>query len=356
LNVDAVVLAGGFGTRLRPLTWDTPKPLVPILGRPLLEWVIRGLPDDVVHVYLAAGFSSEKLERYVECNPLPRRLRLRVEPRPLDTAGAIKFACRDSTADAFIVFNGDVISSLNVREMLRFHREHDGIATVALYPVPEDEVSRFGVVELDGEDRIRRFVEKPDPEEAPSNLINAGAYVLDREVLDYIPEGRPVSIEREVFPRLAEEGLLYGFRFEGYWIDVGLPETYLEAHRMLMDHECSDRALVGVRSDGATLRDPVVIDPMSELRGSTIGPYVYVGGRVRIGGSVIENSVILADARVENAEIRDSIVAERCRVRDAELDGCVLGHDAEVEGCTLRSVRVAPGKEVSEDLEDRWVI
>ncbi len=356
MNVDAVVLAGGFGTRLRPLTWDTPKPLVPILGRPLLEWVIRSLPDDVVHVHLAAGFSSDKLERYVESNPLPRKLHLKVEPKPLDTAGAIKFACRDSTADVFIAFNGDIISSLDVREMLEFHREHDGIATIALYPVPKDEVSRFGVVDLDEDNRILDFVEKPAPEEAPSNLINAGAYILDREVLDYIPEGRPVSIEREIFPKLAEEGLLYGFKFEGYWVDVGLPETYLEAHRVLMEHECSGAALVGVRMDEADVKEPVVADPMSEVRSSELGPYVYIGERVEIEGATIENSVILADTRVEDAEIRDTIIAEKCHIEDAELDGCVIGHDAEVRGCTLRDVKVAPGKEAEEDMEDEWVV
>ncbi|WP_456482179.1 sugar phosphate nucleotidyltransferase [Methanopyrus sp.] len=354
--MDAVVLAGGFGTRLRPLTWDTPKPLVPILGRPLIEWVIRSLPRDIVHVHIAAGFSSDKLERYVESDPLPRKLHLKVEPKPLDTAGAIKFACRDSTADAFVAFNGDVISSLDVREMLEFHREHDGIATIALYPVPEDEVSRFGVVDLDDDNTILDFVEKPDPDEVPSNLINAGVYVLDREVLERIPEGRPVSIEREIFPKLAEEGLLYGFEFEGYWVDVGLPETYLEAHRVLMEHECTSESVVGARVTDTEIEPPVVIAPMAELRSSEIGPYTYVGERTEINGSIVENSVILEDVEIVNSEVRNTIVAEGCRVENARLDGCVLGYNAEARGCNLADVRVAPGKEAERNLESEWVI
>ncbi len=356
MNVDAVVLAGGFGTRLRPLTWDTPKPLVPILGKPLIEWVIRSLPRDIVHVHIAAGFSSDKLERYVESNPLPRKLHLKVEPKPLDTAGAIKFACRDSTNDTLVAFNGDIVSSLDVRQMLESHLEHDGIATIALYPVPEEEVSRFGVVELDDDNRILDFVEKPEPDEAPSNLINAGAYVLDREVLDYIPEGRPVSIEREIFPKLAEEGLLYGFRFDGYWVDVGLPETYLEAHRVLMEHECSRKSVVGARITDTEFEPPVVAAPMAELRSSEVGPYVYVGERTEINGSVIENSVILDDVEIIDSEVRNTIVTEGCKIENARLDGCVLGRDAEARGCDLKSVRVAPGKEAERDLEGEWVI
>ncbi|WP_457614141.1 sugar phosphate nucleotidyltransferase, partial [Methanopyrus sp.] len=309
-----------------------------------------------VHVHIAAGFSSDKLERYIESDPLPRKLHLKVEPKPLDTAGAIKFACRDSTADAFVAFNGDIISSLDVREMLEFHREHDGIATIALYRIPEDEVSRFGVVDLDDDNRILDFVEKPEPNEAPSNFINAGVYVLDREVLDYIPEGRAVSIEREIFPKLAEEGLLYGFRFDGYWVDVGLPETYLEAHRVLMEHECSEESVVGARITDTELEPPVVAAPMVESRSSKIGPYVYVGERTEINGSMIENSIILEDVEIVDSEVRNTIVAEGCKIENARLDGCVLGHDAEVSGCNLKGVRVAPGKEAEQDLEDEWVI
>ncbi len=356
MNVEAVVLAGGFGTRLRPLTWDTPKPLVPVLGRPLLEWVIRTLPDDVIQVTLAAGFRSEKLEKYARTNPLPKNIEIEVEPYPLDTAGAIKYATRHSTADTYIVYNGDIISSLDVRDMLEFHEKHDGIATIALYPVPEEEVHRFGVVDIDDDNKIHAFVEKPDPQEAPSNLINAGTYILDREVIERIPEGRPVSIEREIFPELAEEGLLYGYTFEGYWVDVGLPESYLEAHRILMEHECNDVNTVGARVKATETTPPVVVMQMAEIENSHLGPYVYVAERAHIDGCTVENSVIHRDATLESSEIKNSIIGPRTHVRNAELEAVVTGRDTEITDCTLKDVKISPGKDVRENLEDEWVI
>ncbi len=227
----AVVLVGGFGTRLRPLTEDIPKPLLPVGQRPIIEHVVRSLAaGGVTEVVLALGFRPDAFSAaYPDgtCDGVP--LRYAVEPEPLDTGGAISFAAREAGIDdTFFVVNGDVLTDLDVRALLAFHREQGAQATIHLTPV--EDPSSFGVAALDGEGRVLRFVEKPPRDAAPSNMINAGTYVFEPSMIDRVPVGGKVSIERVVFPAVAAESRLYALCTDDYWIDTGRPEYYRQAN------------------------------------------------------------------------------------------------------------------------------
>ncbi|HEC95035.1 MAG TPA: nucleotidyltransferase family protein, partial [Thermoplasmatales archaeon] len=184
--MEAVILAGGFGTRLAPLTYTRAKSLLPILNKPMILYLIESLPSEVDTVVLAVNYRKDQIERYFKENDVGKKIVVNDEPKPLGTGGAVKFAEKHLTG-SFVVLNSDIISSLNLEDMMRFHRRMNAVTTISLWPV--ENVSEFGVVEIQGDGRITSFIEKPKPEDAPSNLINAGAYCLEPVVLDYIETG-----------------------------------------------------------------------------------------------------------------------------------------------------------------------
>jgi len=239
----AVVLVGGFGTRLRPLTERTPKPMLPIGHRPMIALLVDRLArGGVTEVVLALGF---KPEPFMAAFPDGRcgdvSLTYAVEPEPLDTGGAIKFAAEAAGIDdTFIVANGDVLTDLDVGKLIAAHRAHAAEATLHLIGV--EDPSAFGVVAMGDDDRVTDFVEKPAPGTEPSNLVNAGTYVFEPSVLDRIPAGERISIERSTFPLVAEGGRLYGYATNDYWIDAGRPGLYRAANLDLLgDARIHDR-------------------------------------------------------------------------------------------------------------------
>ena len=317
----AVVLVGGFGTRLRPLTSDLPKQMLPIVDRPMIEHVVGHLAaHGVEEVVLSLGFLPDAFrDAYSDgrCAGIP--LHYAVEPEPLDTAGAIRFAVEDAGIDeAFLVLNGDVLTDLAVDELIGFHRASGAEATVSLTPV--DDPSRYGVVPTDADGRVTGFVEKPPAGAAPCNWINAGTYVFEPSVIDRIEPGRRVSVEREVFPAMADEGVLYGLRSEAYWVDTGTPETYLGVQLDLLD---------GVRGPARSgVDDAAEIHPGATVRRSVIGP-----GAVVAEGSRVCDSVVMAGSRIgEGAVVDGSLVGTDATIGpDARVLGLsVVGHGAEV--------------------------
>lgn len=317
----AVVLVGGFGTRLRPLTSDLPKQMLPIVDRPMIEHVVGHLAaHGVEEVVLSLGFLPDAFrDAYSDgrCAGIP--LHYAVEPEPLDTAGAIRFAAEDAGIDeAFLVLNGDVLTDLAVDELIGFHRASGAEATVSLTPV--DNPSRYGVVPTDADGRVTGFVEKPPAGAAPCNWINAGTYVFEPSVIDRIEPGRRVSVEREVFPAMADEGVLYGLRSEAYWVDTGTPETYLGVQLDLLD---------GVRGPARSgVDDAAEIHPGATVRRSVIGP-----GAVVAEGSRVCDSVVMAGSRIgEGAVVDGSLVGRNATIGpDARVLGLsVVGHGAEV--------------------------
>ncbi len=324
--VKAVLLVGGMGTRLRPLTYRIPKPLVPVLGKPLIMHVIDSLPAEVDETIIPIGYKKEAMQAYLQKNPPRRKITLVDEAQPLGTGGAVK-AVEDNLEGTFLVINGDIITSLDVARFIEYHREKRGVASISLWPV--EDPTPFGVVDLAEDGRIMRFQEKPSREEAFSNLINAGAYALEEEVLSYIGKGF-VSMERDVFPLILDEGM-YGYRFSGYWIDCGKRESLLEAYWTLMGQDAKEIDKGSV-VQGAQVTKPAVVKEKAVIAGASVGPKAYVAERAVVGlRSKIERSVLLEDSRVgASCTIVDSIIDAGVSVPDgAEIVSSIVSNARE---------------------------
>lgn len=323
--MQAIILVGGEGTRLRPLTFDAPKQMLPLLGRPLIEHVCSFLAGHGIdEVVLSLGYLPDKfIEAYPDGRIGDVTLRYVTEPAPLDTAGAIRFAAvAANVTGTFVVINGDVLTSLDLSALVAFHRARGAEATIALTPV--EDPSRFGVVSTDEEGCVQAFIEKPPRDEAPTNTINAGVYVFEPSVLARIaPEGR-VSVERDTFPKLAADGALFAKVDHAYWLDTGTPTAYLQAHRDYLADPTTD-GVVG----GSWMHPSAMVDDTADVRASSIGAGCRVGAN-----AVIEGSVLLPGSVVENgAVIRDSILGFRATVGERAHVGelSVVGPDVTVE-------------------------
>lgn len=293
--MQAIILVGGFATRLRPFTENRPKALIPILNKPMIVHLIDKVQDIVDEVILAVNYGKEQLQEYFDDHDVGVQITLHPEAEPLGTGGAIKNA-EKLIHDTFFVFNGDVITSLDMHEFIAFHEKNKGLGCLALWEVADP--SRFGIIAIDKNQRITRFLEKPKPEEIFSHLINAGTYCLEPEILDLIPGGRKVSIEREIFPNVLDKRL-FGFEFTGYWFDAGTPEIYLEVHRQLLDIMLDKKTRIepGDGTEIATnaeLDSRVIIGKNCRIGAETVlGPYVVLGDNVTLGTRCkISNSVI----------------------------------------------------------------
>jgi mannose-1-phosphate guanylyltransferase len=324
----AVVLVGGFGTRLRPLTNRVPKALLPIAHVPLLVRLIGQLErGGVDHVTLALGFLPEP---FVDAFPDGRcggvALDYAIEPEPLDTAGAIRFAADHAGIDeTFVVANGDVLTDLSIADLVAAHRAARAEATIHLIGV--EDPSSFGVVERDPSGRILRFVEKPPPGTEPSNLINAGTYVFEPSVLERIPAGRRSSIERETFPAIVAGGRFHSLATDDYWIDAGRPELYRAANLDLVS--------------GRRVEVCEAIAPGAEIASDAVVTNSVVGAASVAAGARVTGSVVLAGARIgPRAVVEDSIVAGDVGA-DAVLVRAVVGADAKISaGEHLSDARV----------------
>jgi mannose-1-phosphate guanylyltransferase len=330
--VRAVVLVGGFGTRLRPLTLNTPKQMLPVAGRPMLEWVLAHLAhhgvDDVV---LSLGYRPDRfMDAYPDATCAGVHLSYAVEPEPLDTAGAIGFAARDAgIAERFLVVNGDVMTDIDLGALFAFHDGHGAEGTLALTRV--EDPSHFGVVPTDEHGRVEAFVEKPPRDDAPTDLINAGFYVLEPSVIERIPPGARVNIERETFPAMVSDGSLYARADDAYWIDVGTPERYLQASLDLVDGNRS--TTVAAIADGATVD--------GDVEHSVVG----AGACIAAGARVVD-SVVLPGARIgAGAVVTHSVVGHGAEIGEgAVVDGVsVIGDGIVVDaGARLQGALVPP--------------
>lgn len=313
----AVVLVGGYGTRLRPLTLDIPKPMLPVANRPMIVRLVERLAaGGVTEVVLALGFKPEPFATAFPDGVLrtehgPVQVHFAVEPEPLDTGGAIAFAARHvGVSSTFVVANGDVITDLSVADLVAAHRAGGRLATIHLTRV--DDPSKFGVVECAPDGRVLRFVEKPAPGETSADTINAGTYVFEPAVLDLIPALERVSVERDTFPRLVDQGQLGTYLTDDYWIDTGLPEQLLTANLDLVN---------GNRGEPELPIEPSArIEPGAGVDGSIVGARAHVAA-----GATVTESVLLPGAQVgRNARVHGSIVAGRVG-SGAVLVDCVIG-------------------------------
>jgi NDP-sugar pyrophosphorylase family protein len=338
----AILLAGGKGTRLRPLTVHTPKPIVPIFNRPFLYYqldLLRQVPE-IDEAILSLNYQPRRIEEiFGEGEGVGLRLRYVVEPVPLGTGGAIRYA-GDQLTESVVVFNGDVLTQVDLGAVLRLHRERRAKATIVLTPVENPRA--YGLVETDAEGNIRRFLEKPGEHEITCNTINAGIYVLEPDTFDRIPKDTSWSIERSFFPSLIERGETFvAYIYDGYWIDIGTPAKYLQVHRDIMDGRYSAPPFAGSPStawvaptarveEGAELQGPCFVDEGAVIKaGARVNPYAVVGRQTHVEeGAVVDNSIIWPNGWVgREAQISGAILGRNCHVgRSAVLDhGAVLG-------------------------------
>jgi mannose-1-phosphate guanylyltransferase len=311
--VKAVVLIGGRGTRLRPLTVSTPKPLLPVVNKPFLRYQLEVLRGHVDEVVLCAA-DPRPFSRELGARACGIKLRYLTEERPLGTGGAVKNAAAALTRESqFLVLNGDVLNHLDVTAFVKAHRKAGAAATIALTRVADPTL--YGLVETDAAGRIARFLEKPSADEATGNVVNAGAYIFERSVLDLIPAGQTVSLEREVFPSLIEGSRLHSYESRGYWIDIGTLERYLQVHLDLLAGRTglplppkTRPSLDGGRvalGEGARVHETV------RFSGN-----VSVGARCRVdAGAILRDCVVLDGARIgANARVERCVVGPRCTV------------------------------------------
>jgi mannose-1-phosphate guanylyltransferase len=328
--VQAVVLVGGFGTRLRPLTLSTPKQMLPVGNRPMIERVLEHLgAHGVDRAVLALGYRPEGFEQaYPDGRCGGVELHYAIEPEPRDTAGAIRFAADDAGIDErFLVVNGDVLTDLDISALVASHERAGAEATIALHRV--EDPSAFGVVPTEPDGRVVAFIEKPPRDEAPTDLINAGTYVLEPSVLRRIEPGVPVNVERVTFPAIVADRSLYAFDGDAYWIDAGTPVTYLAANLDLLN--------------GRRGTPEAGVHPSAAVDGTVDGSWVGADASVATG-AVVEGSVLMAGATVASgAVVRDSIIGPGARVGAGARvgGGSVVGDATEVpDGADLHGARV----------------
>jgi mannose-1-phosphate guanylyltransferase len=344
----AVILVGGEGTRLRPLTCNTTKAMVPILNMPFLEYVLRYLKGHgIKDVTLAMSYLPDRIQKQLgDGSELGVKLSYAVEKEPLGTGGAIKNAEARLT-EPFFVLNGDVLTGIDLADMMKLHRKVKPRVSIALTPV--DNPTIYGVVETDHEDMVERFVEKPGLEEVTTNMINAGIYIIDPAVLGYIPPATPSMVERHLFPLLLEKGEpILGYPSDSYWIDIGTPEKYLKAHHDLLSGEAPALAPYWNNFDQSIQRgDDSTIDPSAEIdgpvligKGCTVAKWAELKGPAVLGpgcqiaeGACVEGSVLWQGVKVgKKALLRNCIVAANCQIGEESqiFDNCVLGDNVVV--------------------------
>jgi len=343
----AVILAGGEGTRLRPLTLTTPKPVVPVVDRPFLRHQIDLLVGaGVREIVFSVAYRPERVEAvFGDGSAFGVRIRYAVEETPLGTGGAVRHAM-PLLDERTIVLNGDVLTDVDLGAVVARHAREQASATILLAPVPNP--AAYGLVETDGEGRVRRFLEKPRPEQITTDTINAGIYVLETAVLDLMPEGVNYSIERGFFPALLARGdLVLGPVHPGYWIDIGTPEKYLQVHRDVLSRRFPV-ALDGEPRAGGLVHPTASVSKDALLDGPFyVGPGCEVEARARLG----PDAVLVADVRVRTgARVHESVLWRGVEAApDCEVQGCLIGSGVRLgRASVVRNAVLGEGSVVSD--------
>ncbi len=341
--MQAVILIGGKGTRLRPITYSLPKALVPLRNKPYLQYLVNSLrAAGLEGAILAMGYLPDPIKQYFAGQDLEGfSLQYVVEDYPLGTGGAIKNVEEFLEGGPYVVTNGDVLTGLDLTEVIQAHQDSEALATIALTAV--ENPTAFGLVEVDSQLRVRSFVEKPAYDQIHTNLVNSGIYVLEREVLNIIPKGREVSLEREVFPRLQEMGKLRAYVSSAYWQDIGTPDRYLQAsHNVLSGavERTEDFEYLSVHPSVRVSQDVTLLAPISVAKDCEVEANATIGGRTALGerclireGARVDSSILFEGVRVEEgAVVRNSIIGPGAIVgKNAIVRGlCMLG-----AGCTV---------------------
>ncbi len=363
MSTIALILAGGFATRLRPLSYTRPKPLLQILNRPIIDYILEKVVNlDVDTIYISVRYMAEKIIEHVDTSweNYKDKIQYLIEDRPLGDAGPLKFLVNKAISEnkTILVLNGDIFSNIELGEVLRFHKKKGGIATLVLTRVTGD-LSRYGVATVDAEQRIVSFVEKPK-DARPEGLVNAGVYIFEPEVFNYIEfrDDRPMKLSIDVIPRLLKYGDVYGFIHEGYWFDIGTPEDYLRANFTALEYMClndNSDCIKGVCE--GTIHEPCFIDDgVYVKKDSEIGPYTIILRGSRIEGTVkISNSILLNHVTVNKGTyITGAIIGEHTYIgKWVRIEsGTVIGDYTYIADNTYiaRGAKIGPHREITESI------
>jgi NDP-sugar pyrophosphorylase family protein len=342
IGMKAILLAGGKGTRLRPLTLHTPKPIVPIFERPFLHYqldLLKRVPE-IDEVILSLNYQPRRIsEIFGDGSEAGLSIRYVVEPAPLGTAGAVRYA-GEALHESVVVFNGDVLTEIDLGALIALHRARKAKATIVLTPV--ENPTAYGLVETDAQGNVTRFLEKPNPDEITCDTINAGIYILEPDTFDRIPKDQPWSIERSYFPSLIERGETFvAHIYRGYWIDIGTPEKYIQVHRDVMDgrfHTPAFAAAPGANwvspeakiDADVIIAGPCFVDAGAVIKaGARIGPHTVIGKQCHVEErAIVDRSIVWANTRIgEDATVRGAILGRHCHIgRNAVVgESAVLG-------------------------------
>jgi NDP-sugar pyrophosphorylase family protein len=355
--MQAVILAGGKSKSLAPITELRPKVLTPLLNKPLLQRLLESLPESVNEIFITCNFRADDIKKFIQKNKdkFPQRIEVVVEERDLGSAGAIK-NLEDKLEGDYLIISGDVVSSIDYEELIQFHKKTEANITLSVFSVsnPFD----YGIITMDPEGRVTRFSEKPKPDLIFSTLTNAGIYIANKKMMEFIPKLSYYDFSVDLLPYLLKKNFgIFAFQFYGYWMDLGRPERLLEAHKMFLQRTME------FEYDGdfekLRLLPPLVIGKQSKLEG-TIGPEVCIGDRVTIKDSKISGSVIYDDVKIgSNSLIKDSIICPGCKIGD----GCVIEGAVLADGSTVanklkvsRNARIWPAQKIKKDIgEDQFI-
>ena len=354
--MQALILVGGEATRLRPLTCNMPKAMVPVLNTPFLEHVIRYLCGHGVNdIVLAQGHLPKLMDDYFQDGSrFGVKLTYSLESKPMGTGGAIKNA-EEYLSDRFIVLNGDIFTDLDITSMMQFHQERRAKATISLTPV--EDPTAYGLIETTSDGRVTRFLEKPSWDQVTTNMINAGTLILEKEVLKLIPPQTNYSYERQLFPQLLENGEpIYGYPSSSYWIDIGKPETYLQLHHDLMRGKVKGHTLIqdkmvkigqgcSVHPDTQIIGPALIGNNCSINRGAKLLGPIVIGS----GNTIEEEAVIDSSITWQNTHLRAKVNLKECLV----ANDCVLDSNSYAEKSVIgdhvnisRNTRLGPGSRI----------
>ncbi len=344
--MDALILVGGFGTRMRPLTFTIPKNILPIANKSLLERVMDILPSDIDKIILSMGYKTKSIKAEVETK-ISKKYRKKIvyvqEKKPLGTAGAIKFA-QKHIGDEVLVLNGDILADIDIKEFIDFHKNSSNFGSIVLKEVSDP--TRYGACVLD-RNKIVNFIEKP--KDSKHRWINAGIYLLRDKVLDYIKADKFSMIEKDVFPKLARESKLGGFRHKSFWIDTGTPKAYFEANRYFQERESLDKFDIPMN----------VGDRQIKTKTMNIGPYVSVGYNCQLEAIDISDSILLDNVEVgEGSIIKHSIIGPNCVIGDHVLvKNSILGEDIKIsDDLHIENSKICPNKSIKSDVFDNIIL
>jgi mannose-1-phosphate guanylyltransferase len=314
----AVILAGGYGTRLRPLTFSMPKTMIPLVNKPVIDYILDYLAGyGLKEFVITTNYLREQTIAYLDSTRKDLKIVYPEEPSPLGTAGSVKNA---GITETMVIIQGDNITEIDIGKLLTFHKAHDGLVTIALLPVPNP--SLYGIAGLESNGRIRNFKEKPAPSECFSNLANTGLYILEPEAMEYVPEGRAFDFSKNLFPLLVAQKEVYGCVVDGFWTDVGSLAGYMEASRWILEKKDCECAATAEIKD-CEIQGKVVIGDYVKLQNTLIRGPAVIGNHATVLNSKLYNSVVFPGAKVTETVLRNSVICQDVVIKKEEITDCI---------------------------------